>query len=65
MDLGNCDGFPLLNMELDLSGSPHGGESLALCHRGGMMDGLCLCHRCVVHRRHVELVPFAWIRHHG
>jgi hypothetical protein len=31
MDLGNCDGFRLLDVELDLSGSRHGGGSLALC----------------------------------
>jgi hypothetical protein len=29
MDLCNYDSFPLLDMELDLSGSHHGSESLA------------------------------------
>jgi hypothetical protein len=38
MDLGNCDGFPQLDMELDLSVSRHGGGSLALCHRGRMKN---------------------------
>jgi hypothetical protein len=38
MDLRNCDSFPLLDVELDLSGSRHGGGSLALCHRGGVKD---------------------------
>jgi hypothetical protein len=29
------------------------------------MDDLCLFRHCVARRHHVELVPFAWIRHHG
>jgi hypothetical protein len=47
MDLGNWDGFLLLDVELDLSGSRHGCGSLALCHRSIVMDDLCLCRRYV------------------
>jgi hypothetical protein len=38
MDLCNCDGFPLLFMELD---HRHGGGSLALCHHGSVKSNAC------------------------
>jgi hypothetical protein len=60
MDLCNYDGFPLLFVEL---GHRHVGRSPALCHRGGVKSDAYPCRYCDAHRRHGEMVPYAWIRH--
>jgi hypothetical protein len=62
MGLCNWNGFPLLDMELDLSRYHHGGGSLALCQRGGGKSDAFPCRRCGACHHYVELVPFAWIR---